>query len=61
MSCGGPDWAHLYSANTMKLKHVIVTAAAGSAALAVEVFYGLPTFGRGVQALLAVLGLGGFF
>lgn len=44
----------------MKFKHVAYTAVAvGSAALAVEAFYEHPTFGRGIQALLAVLGLRG--
>jgi hypothetical protein len=44
----------------MKPKHVVITVVAvGMAALAVEAFYEHPTFGRGIQALLAVLGLPG--
>lgn len=44
----------------MKFKHVVITVVAvGSAALAVQAFYEHPTAGRGVQALLAVLGLRG--
>lgn len=46
----------------MKIKHVAMTlVAVGSAAIAVETFYEHPTFGRGIQALLAVLGLRGLF
>ncbi len=44
----------------MKFRQVAVAiVAVGSTALAVEAFYEHPTFGRGIQALLAVLGLRG--
>lgn len=45
----------------MKPKHVAILVGIGTAALAVEAFYEHPTFGRGIQALLAFLGLRGLF
>jgi hypothetical protein len=45
----------------MRFKHVVITVVAvGSAILAVQAFYEHPTAGRGIQALLAVIGLRGF-
>lgn len=44
----------------MKFKHAAITVVTiGTVALAIEAFYEHPTFGRGLQALLAVLGLRG--
>ena len=48
------------SEKLMKIKHLLITVVAvGSAALAVQAFYEHPTAGRGIQALLAVIGLRG--
>jgi hypothetical protein len=44
----------------MKFKHAVATIiAVGAVGLAIEAFYEHPTLGRGIQALLAVMGLRG--